>query len=280
MVASSNLAVVTIFLGGNGVQWLVENGENFNALDTNTKQMTDALESLGREYSIVKVVPFSHEMIIPDGVDLTLPTLAYGSTLTAALAPERMQPGAFYRSEFFDPRNWKHPEMLNTEVKVTTAGKLRSDWIQEPVFIKSVKDKLHAGMVIEPEDKDWWIVEQSEPNADDEMLLSPVQKISQEWRFFLVDGKVITGSQYRHDGVRRLKEPVADRVRDTAQRYADMWLPTPTVVMDLCLVEDRMKVVEFNCLNSSGFYNSDVCAIIEVLDNFDPLAQRMRARVS
>lgn len=249
------------------MQWLVEHGENFNALDTNTKQMTDALEALGKEYGIVKVVPFSHDLITPDGIDLKLPTVVYGSTLLAALAPQHLSPGAFYEPHFFDPRTWHHPQMLNKEMRVTTAGQLRSEWIQEPVFIKSVRDKLHTGMVIEPEDKNWWIVEQTEPDGEDEMLLSPVQKISQEWRFFIVDGKVISGSQYRHDGVRRLREPVADWVWDTAQKYADMWLPTPNVVMDLCAVNDGVKVVEFNCLNSSGFYNSDVCAIVKALDN-------------
>lgn len=76
-----------------------------------------------------------------------------------------------------------------------TAAELRRDWIQEATFLKSVEPKKHSGMV-----------------------LSPVQKIDQEWRFFLVDGQVVAGSQYRHDGVRRLNEPVAPAVWEQARR--------------------------------------------------------------
>lgn len=50
--------------------------------------------------------------------------------------------------------------------------------------------------------------------------------------------------------------------------------------MDLCAVENGIKVVEFNCLNSSGFYNSDVCAIIKALDDSGPVAQRTEQEFS
>lgn len=255
------------------MQWLVEHSEGFGILDTNTQQMTDALQALGMSYETVKVVPFSHELIIPAGFDLLQPTLVYGSTLLASLAPSLMSPGAFYRPGMFDPRTWKHPRMLNKEIKTITAAELRSEWIAEPVFVKSVKDKLHTGMVLEPADRNWWLIEQTEPNGEDEMLISPVREITQEWRFFVVDGVVVAGSQYRHNGVRRIRETVYEWVFEAAADCAKDWLPHPTVVMDLCLVGEDIYVLEFNCLNSSGFYNSDAQAILKALERgtgFEP----------
>jgi hypothetical protein len=52
---------------------------------------------------------------------------------------------------------------------------------------------------------------------------------------------------------------------DEAQELANKWLPDQCCVMDLALVEDELKVIEFNCINSSGFYDHDVDAIFKAL---------------
>jgi len=47
--------------------------------------------------------------------------------------------------------------------------------------------------------------------------------------------------------------------------FADKWLPNRNVVMDLALVDNELKVIEFNCINCSGFYNHDVRKIFDAL---------------
>lgn len=84
--------------------------------------------------------------------------------------------------------------------------------------MKSAETKKLTGMVVEAEEKDWWLLEFGELDGEDRLLLSPVQKIDQEWRFFVVAGEVVAGSQYRHDGVRRQNEPVSDLVWEEARR--------------------------------------------------------------
>ncbi len=41
-----------------------------------------------------------------------------------------------------------------------------------------------------------------------------------------------------------------------------------TCVMDLALTNEGLKVVEFNCLNASGFYYHDVRAIVKEVNAY------------
>jgi len=107
-------------------------------------------------------------------------------------------------------------------------------------------------------------------NPSTKLVFSVPQTIHAEWRWFIVDGKIIDGSMYRaHGQLRKLHETDADVIRE-AQVLADIWLPMDCVVMDTALVGDNldraeMKVVEFNTINSSGFYDNDVPAVFNAL---------------
>jgi hypothetical protein len=64
-----------------------------------------------------------------------------------------------------------------------------------------------------------------------------------------------------------MREPIEPRVWRWAAEMSWIWSPAPTIVMDLCLtVEGQYKVLEWNCLNSSGFYACDVGAIVTALE--------------
>jgi hypothetical protein len=99
-------------------------------------------------------------------------------------------------------------------------------------------------------------------------VLCEPQNIKAEWRWFVVGGKVISGSMYRaHNQLRKMRVVEQDLINE-AQLLADKWLPDECCVMDLALVGEELKVIEFNCINSSGFYDNDVNAIFEALWNY------------
>lgn len=88
------------------------------------------------------------------------------------------------------------------------------------------------------------------------------------FRWFIVGGKVISGSMYLCRGQFR-KERIVDReLIKEAQIFADKWIPSLCCVMDLALVDNELKVVEFNCINSSGFYDTDIEAVFKSLYDF------------
>ena len=106
------------------------------------------------------------------------------------------------------------------------------------------------------------------PPEKDVVLCNP-KPIQAEWRWFIVNGKIVSGSMYRcHGQLRNIRE-TDPAVIEEAQALADMWLPFDTVVMDTAITEDSndVKVIEFNCINSSGFYDNDVVAIFDALWN-------------
>ena len=70
---------------------------------------------------------------------------------------------------------------------------------------------------------------------------------------------------YRYLGQPRLVQETCPDVIAEAQAMADTWLPSPCCVMDTCLVGDDMKVVEFNCINASGFYDHDISLVLNKL---------------
>lgn len=102
-------------------------------------------------------------------------------------------------------------------------------------------------------------------SGDTKIVIGIPKDIQAEWRWFIVDGKVISGSMYMFKGQLQKQEELDAEVIAEAQLYADKWLPNENCVMDLALVNNQIKVIEFNCINASGFYNHNVNAIMKAL---------------
>jgi ATP-grasp domain, R2K clade family 3 len=245
------------------MNWYIQNsGITFDGVDRNVLPLVSTLDDLGLPRFGIGYHVESGTMTGLETADRTLPSFFYGSTRVAELAADSgFRPGGYFEAAWFDPQNWrgKRDDLLNQVQQATTIGALRRDWITTPVFVKSVEAKVLPGMVLEGPDSRWWFEEYANLKDDAAIVISPVQDIEHEWRFFVIDGRVVTGSQYKHDGVKRLREPIAEPVWRCAHLMAEDWLPSPHIVMDICrLRSGEFRVVEFNCLNSSGFYNADV----------------------
>nr|WP_020397217.1 ATP-grasp domain-containing protein [Thiolinea disciformis] len=99
-----------------------------------------------------------------------------------------------------------------------------------------------------------------------EVLIAPLQIILKEYRLFIVKHSIVTGSVYKLAG----KPYVSDLLDEAALQYAEsiiqQWLPSESCVMDLALTEQGYKVIEFNNINSSGFYATNVAKLIQALE--------------
>lgn len=252
--------------------WAVQDSITWSALENNVKPLLKTLSDLNRQF--VNIGYASDEKTITgiDGLDISHPTMFYGSTKLAEIAAtSKFKPGSFFNNTWWDPTLWKHNrnDMLNQTIYSRTIGDLRANWITEERFIKPTGAKTFAGQVIEVEEYEGWFDEYGIVLKDDlEICCSPVQKIEREWRFFVVDGQVVTGSQYKKYGLWIIKEPISSAIYKLAQQFADKWLPNPTIVMDICeLWNGEYKVIEFNSVNSSGFYNCDISKIVVALED-------------
>jgi hypothetical protein len=254
------------------MQWLLQ---VTGLPDTQNLKMLEALQARGLKHFGIGIIPFEHTVLGLEETDPQRPSFFYGSTVLVEVVSkwDTYRPGVFWNKEWWDPRYPidKRSDMLNREMTKVTVSDLRARWVTELTFAKSIDPKNLTGMVLEPckQDHDDWLIEHSWLDGAVELVLAPAleQKIESEWRFFILDGKVVTGSSYRWLGARRTNLPLTDALQ-TAVEASKSWLPAINVVMDICFLRDgSYRVVEFNCINSSGFYNSDVGAIVDHFEN-------------
>ena len=101
-----------------------------------------------------------------------------------------------------------------------------------------------------------------------QVLVSPVKNIQQEVRCWVVGGKVVTASGYKI-GTRVVYTNYDDETfyTDFAQKMVDKYQPAEAFVLDVCLVNDELKVVEVNNINSAGFYECNITKLITALES-------------
>lgn len=120
-------------------------------------------------------------------------------------------------------------------------------------------DKAFNGGVYDAGSWDGMIAKRRErqqilPLSDLECWASPLKEITAEYRCWLIGGKLVDISMYREDGKLSIKRETSQKVHGAARDLASIHLPTGNIVMDVARTEDGFKVIEFNPINSSGWY--------------------------
>ena len=82
------------------------------------------------------------------------------------------------------------------------------------------------------------------------------QHVKAEYRFIVVEGCVVAASQYIREGAIALKAGAAADAVALAERTAGyLKLSDPAWVLDIADTAEGPKVIELNCLSSSGMYH-------------------------
>ncbi len=254
------------------------------------RTLVDALERFGSPYQIVKVVPFSDRLVpvdydrnIENLDDLPEPwipdrglVIAFGSITLAKIAAERgWVPGSFM-NENFDFSRWREnygAHLLNVDSQVCRFDEVEIG--ETPMFLRPCEDtKAFTGKVFDQEEFDEWrndvlALKTGYTSLKPDTLVScaPPKTIYREYRFFVVDGKLVTQSLYK-SGTRICHDPlVDDDVIAFARAMVDLWQPARAFVIDVALTPDGFRVIEINNLNSAGFYACDVMKIVAALES-------------
>lgn len=238
--------------------------------------LIQALDQSTAEYEVVKVIPFSHELL-PEPKSLPARVTVMGATTMIGIAKERgWFPGAFYNDNF-DHKEWVKQlgtNLLNYEAEVCRFQDINPSY--NPFFVRPCEDrKVFSGQVIDKANFDIWLrsTEQASYSGyttltpDTLVVVSPLKAIHGEWRFFVVDGKVVTGSLYKR-GDRVIHLPLLHRedAELFAEKMVEKWQPDRAFVVDVALTDEGYKVIEYNCLNSAGFYKSNVGKIVNAIE--------------
>jgi len=242
-----------------------------------------AAQELGHETVEAIVVPFKDSLDNQTELDrihqiggLIIP---YGSVKLVKIAHRSGWHGCFFDPDTFrvDVWNQYRDDMLNQDSMIATVAELRDIFRgvdhSDQWFIRPVEDlKAFNGSVADVGDIiDWMSSPRSGSFAfgeDTLVAVAPVKTIYSEARYFVVSGRIVSGSYYRMGGrliPRRINQP---ETLAMAQEVIDRgWLPHANCVVDIADTEDGLRVIEFNTINSSGFYDHDIGAIVTALSD-------------
>lgn len=106
------------------------------------------------------------------------------------------------------------------------------------------------------------------------VLIAPPQDIKEEYRFVVVDGKIISGCLYMDDLNRQTFSAYYDRpcVDDNARLYAESMLhlyePDKCYNMDVCKLSNGCyKLIEINSFCCGSLYGNDYDAVVSAVNN-------------
>lgn len=226
----------------------------------------------------VSVTPFTHE-ISPDWPLKHKDWIPYGSVTITEIGHKNSWTGCYADlSEFnYQKATDNRKDMLNTGQIIPLVDAIKFFKQQDPRsmwFLRPSEDrKQFVGQTINAMNAHEWLEDAMncassgsyQLPAHTPLVISEPKEIYAEWRWFIVDGQVVSGSMYRcHDQLKLERSLDTDLIAE-AQCKADGWLPHPCCVMDLALTKKGLFVIEFNTINSSGFYDHDVESIMNRL---------------
>lgn len=241
----------------------------------NYRNLLETLERFDFSYEVIKMVKGDFEAK-SDRKDV----FCFGAVMMAIAARRK---GWKYGSMLDDNHDidiysekFGNHNMLNGEYYVAPFNLDIFTGFLNEFFVKPVKDnKAFTGKVFTKEswrefynnfDNSRKIIKMTK---EDIVLVAPVKKIQQEVRCWVVGGKVVTASLYK-----RGKDVIYKNYdnetfyTDFAQKMVDKHQLAHAFVIDICLVDDELKIIEVNNINSAGFYDCNMNNLLSSIDTY------------
>jgi hypothetical protein len=208
---------------------------------------------------------------LPSMPEVDGPIVLHGRT---TLIMRALEHPTLRRGIFFDPERFTHrsyvdgygARMLNADARVLSWADLLDEARERPglrVFLKPNDDlKRFTGEVLTLGEAVAMYERLRGAGAalgpESEIVITEPREVDAEWRLFLVDGAVVSGSMYRPSG----DPQTPPELVAFAEAAAASWAPAPVFVMDVARADGAWKIVECNCFNGSRFYLADVGRIV------------------
>lgn len=276
--------------------WLIENKLHE---DEYYDRMHDALMQRGIDYALID---FNHsysnqhkirDMVFERHTDFVVPNgcIDYLKWFVADVVnhPDLIgfTSGAFFnlkKLSFEHYSSYWGEFMLNQDNVMTTYAELirRKEFFykilggdQKAIFVRPVSnDKIFTGRLIYDDmfDKDirnmGCSVEQNYPKDMMVVIAAPIN-VQKEWRFAVVNGKIVASTLYNVKGLHEEKEGCdnPEAVELATKIAAHPWQPDDVYVLDICETKHgNIRMMEIGSLNSAGWYQMDVGSIIDGLE--------------
>lgn len=244
-------------------------------------ELKNEIDQTGSWYKEIKFIPFSMTF------DIALPDQNYAdyfpfSSVNTMLLAKKLGMNVFFTDGKYDYTRFAQeygPDFINPDLTVIKFKSLL-DLKGPDIYIRDAYgDNIIKGKVLEGEQEYQMAYGQfmnrsmgdKKITDDYPIIISTPKNIVREYRFFVVNNEVITGSMYQESGQYFIKNidsfdyfSVSLFVEKMIERYS----PDKSFVIDIAEMKDgSFKVVECNCINCSGFYSIDIRQVIRELIN-------------
>jgi hypothetical protein len=237
--------------------------------------LVGCLERHAIPYSVHKVVPFAGTLV-PAAEPRHGKVVCFGSySMRHSARANGWTPGVYdlYACDYLVQRErWGAQRMLNGDSVVVAFKDARLD---RPAFVRPVDDsKYFAGAVFEPDAFNAWVRKVavldedvgSSLTGDTRVQICAPKTIYAEYRFWVVDGDIVTQSAYRRGGRSYFASDVDERCAAYVREIVAIWQPARAFVVDIGDTPDGLRIVEINTINAAGFYAGDIQAIVLALE--------------
>lgn len=255
------------------MKWICQNnlGDQENVQEI--KRVCEKHNFLFESY---KAIPFSDEL---PPVEEKGQNIFYGSInwIQNIYKSKKWNPGVFLNDNFNYLKWGKHYEelLLNKDfvvMKLSETTNLKDDYY----FIRPTGDnKEIAGTVMKSSDIASWvekiIIDDNTDILNLQILVAEPKIIVKEWRLFVVDGRVSSGSQYRTYGNLNKSKDIPDELVYFVENCViPLYSPHDIFVLDMGILDDEtdFKVIEIGSFNSAGFYSSNIEKIILDINSY------------
>ena len=259
--------------------------------------LESSLKKLNLPYTKVRLFPFIDKIValedIPEDNDFNADDLpefnppdthcfAFGAVKMARISADRAWfPGSMMNDnhDFMVYKDHYKENLLNFDSKICKV-KDSIDWLPNEIkFIRPTKDsKAFNGNTFNQHEWEDGVEHNLHNykgkvfNEDTLIQVSTVKKIYQEIRCWVVNGKVITASNYKIGSNVTYKRVIDEEPLQYAQSMVDKFQLNEAFVIDICETENGWKIVECGCINCAGFYEADLFKmLIAIEDHFNPI---------
>ena len=238
--------------------------------ERNYDKIFDAMDRLSLEYEFVTVKPFIDDVEIDTK---RKDVFVFGGTkLARIIKPYNYYPGSLLNDnhDYLVYSEYYKDNLLNYDSKIVSL-KDSIEWNNKIYFIRPcADDKLFTGQVF---NKESWLQMKSNllnngKNPDSLLQIATPKNIQSEFRLYIVDGKVITGSQYTMNGRYYTNPIVDDDIIHFAEDMCKVFQLADCFVMDIARTTNGLKIVECGCINCAGFYDSDLIKLVIAIEDY------------
>ena len=262
------------------VHWVIDRA--LGRAEGGYERLLIALERTNTPYTLVRKPPFADYLVgmedndTPITIEVPNPVFVTGTTsMRLVSAKMGWNPGYIDAPGQEELKAVWGDELLNHDAVMGPLGTIMPPG--KGFFIRPVEDtKSFAGTLMNDDEfYDWrkMIVTGDFPYAtlgkDDLIMMAPIKNIYAEYRLYVVDGEIITGSRYKIGNKVFYTEDLDPKMLDYARVRIKEYCPRRALCLDIAQVEGddvTYKVIETNAISSSGFYACDMAKFADAIN--------------